>query len=370
MKRKKNKKRLKIFILFVIASVLFYLAYSLYVQKLNDSYESNIDAIDYRQEMRQWVITISETAKAVDNNFIIIPQNCAPLFTDSGQADGAVQHDFIDAIDGVGQEGLSFGDGSYNSTTDKTRHELLGSLLRLGVYSNLSVLVTDYCDSQANIKTSKNYCTEHGFISFQAQSISLTDTQADSISHRNTDNIHTLDDAQNFLFLLNPETYADKADYLAALSATNYDVLIIDAFFDGDEMLTQEDVMQLKTKAVGGKRLIVSYLSIGEAEDYRYYWDSDWKNNPPAFLLDENPFWKGNYPVKYWDSTWQDIVALGENSYLNKIIKRGFDGVYLDIVDGYEAFEDEESLLITNKDILTQFFNSSFYRKKESYYSK
>jgi len=80
-------------------------------------------------------------------------------------------------------------------------------------------------------------------------------------------------------------------------------------------------------------------MSIGEAEDYRYYWQSGWKVGNPSFLDKENPNWKGNYKVRYWDKDWQNIIYGNDNSYLKKILDAGFDGVYLDIIDGFEYFE-------------------------------
>lgn len=76
---------------------------------------------------------------------------------------------------------------------------------------------------------------------------------------------------------------------------------------------------------------IFSYLSIGEAEDYREYWQG-WDSNKPNFLLPENKEWKGNYLVKFWDKDWQKIII----SKAVKIAQMGFNGVYLDIVDGYQ----------------------------------
>ena len=81
-------------------------------------------------------------------------------------------------------------------------------------------------------------------------------------------------------------------------------------------------------------------MSIGEAEDYRYYWDSDWEPGHPSWIEEENPDWPGNYKVKYWNSSWQDIIYGNGDSYLQKILDQGFDGVYLDIIDAYEYFEN------------------------------
>jgi cysteinyl-tRNA synthetase len=80
-------------------------------------------------------------------------------------------------------------------------------------------------------------------------------------------------------------------------------------------------------------------MSIGEAEDYRYYWQSDWEVGNPDWLAEENPDWEGNYKVKYWDSDWQSIFYGNDASYLKKITDAGFNGVYLDIIDAFEYFK-------------------------------
>ena len=81
-------------------------------------------------------------------------------------------------------------------------------------------------------------------------------------------------------------------------------------------------------------------MSIGEAEDYRYYWREDWVAEPPSWLADENPDWPGNYKVRYWDTDWQSIIYGTGDSYLGQILAAGFDGVYLDIIDAFEYFEE------------------------------
>ena len=81
-------------------------------------------------------------------------------------------------------------------------------------------------------------------------------------------------------------------------------------------------------------------MSIGEAEDYRFYWDDSWSTGDPVWLDRENPNWAGNFKVRYWEDEWQEIVLSGANSYLGGILSAGFDGVYLDIIDGFEYFEN------------------------------
>jgi cysteinyl-tRNA synthetase len=154
----------------------------------------------------------------------------------------------------------------------------------------------------------------------------------------NADNIDSLGDARNFLYILDPGGFNSRSDYLNAIADTNYDIIILDAFHD-DEMLTAREVEQLQTKANGGHRLVIAYLSIGEAEDYRYYWQSGWHPGSPAWLAAENPDWEGNYKVRYWEQGWQDLILSGPDAYLNRITAAGFDGVYLDLIDAFEYFE-------------------------------
>jgi len=85
---------------------------------------------------------------------------------------------------------------------------------------------------------------------------------------------------------------------------------------------------------------VLSYMSIGEAEDYRYYWQPTWNTSKPEWLESENPDWPGNFKVKYWYKSWQEIIYGNNGSYLKKIIDAGYDGVYLDIIDAFEYFEN------------------------------
>ena len=107
-----------------------------------------------------------------------------------------------------------------------------------------------------------------------------------------------------------------------------------------DQAFSSSEINLLKEKKNGGNRLVICYMSIGEAEDYRYYWQNSWASDPPEWLKGENPDWPGNYKVKYWDPEWQDFIFGNEQSYLKMILDAGFDGVYLDLIDAFEYFED------------------------------
>ena len=126
------------------------------------------------------------------------------------------------------------------------------------------------------------------------------------------------------------------------LSRIPADVLVIDyAKKEGKIPLTRDDVAQIKAGPDGRSRFVIAYLSVGESEQYRYYWRPEWQSEPPAWLGEENCAWPAAHRVRFWEPGWKDINFAGADSYLKRIIEAGFDGVYLDRVDIYETFEKE-----------------------------
>ena len=126
----------------------------------------------------------------------------------------------------------------------------------------------------------------------------------------------------------------------AELAASPTDMIVIDhGFSDGVHFLHQferADIERLKTRPDGRRRLVISYISIGEAETYRFYWQDNWTAQPPVWLGAENPRWPGNFPVDYWNPDWQRLIIGGPDSYVSRIMAQGFDGLYLDRADVYE----------------------------------
>lgn len=111
---------------------------------------------------------------------------------------------------------------------------------------------------------------------------------------------------------------------------------VIDYSADGSAQsaFTALQIKTLKRK----KQLVIAYLSIGEAEDFRYYF----KKMPPQVLAAKNPEFPDNYKVHYWAEQWQRIFLKNSKhygrSYLDRILDAQFDGVYLDIIDAFDYF--------------------------------
>ena len=305
----------------------------------NSGKSGNESGRNFKQDMRDYVIGISQAAKAVNPNFAIIPQNGIELVTTNGEDDGTPDATYLTAIDGNGQEDLFYGYDSDDKATNAEDTAYLRTLLNISKNAGNTILVTDYTSTASKITDSYSKNAAAGYVSFAATHRSLDNIPAGMPRNVNSDNITSLSQAKNFLYLINPEGYATKAAFINAVTATNYDAVIMDLFLE-NELFTAAEVAQLRTKANGGKRLVICYMSIGEAEDYRYYWQNGWANNKPDWIAAENPDWPGNYKVKYWNEEWQGLIYKNRDSYLSKITNAGFDGVYLDIIDAFEYFEN------------------------------
>jgi cysteinyl-tRNA synthetase len=129
----------------------------------------------------------------------------------------------------------------------------------------------------------------------------------------------------------------DIADVVTA----PHDLLVVDPGVSAGRRFirerTADEVARMKRRPDGTPRLLLAYLSFGEAERYRAYWQPEWydRTRKPAWLGDVNPDWDGNYYVQYWEPGWQALMLGSPESSLDTILRQGFDGVYLDRADAF-----------------------------------
>lgn|GEM_PF-4488016 len=120
--------------------------------------------------------------------------------------------------------------------------------------------------------------------------------------------------AQRSLMAIHSWAYQlQNIDITQIANNSTFELIVMDYSADGsdDGKFTKEDILQIKNS---GKKAIC-YISIGEAEDYRFYWDPNWDSDgngipdqgAPAWLGQENPDWEGNYKVRFWQTDWQEI---------------------------------------------------------------
>ena len=301
-----------------------------------DDEKISVPNFDFRQEMRDFVQEISAYAKSEKSSFFIVPQNGHELLTGNGDADGPPVVTYINAIDAVGREDLFYGYEEDDQPTPAEDRDYMIALCDVAKEFGKPVLTTDYCFTHSKMDDAYAKNASHQYVSFAANHRELDNIPdyPGALQNANSNDIAHVLQAKNFLYLIKPSAFDSKQEFLDAIMQTNYDVVLIDLFFN-DEVLTPADVQSLKTKANGGARLVIAYMSIGEAEDYRYYWSGLDK----TLVYKSNPDWPGNYAVKYWEPSWKSIIYGNSNSYTKKLIDAGFDGAYLDIIEAYEYFE-------------------------------
>ncbi len=157
---------------------------------------------------------------------------------------------------------------------------------------------------------------------------------------------------KSFAYVLQADSkFKPKSKAIETLRDCGRDWIILDAAYDGEDRWASADLAKIRSGKPGRKT--VAYVSIGEAEDYRAYWQRSWDRdedgNPdkgaPAWLNIENPDWEGNYKVKYWLKGCQEIML----PEIERVMKQGFDGVYLDIVDAFEFYEVDGDDYLDNR---------------------
>ena len=279
------------------------------------------------EKMQDFVVSISNYARSFDSDFIIIPQNGIELAFKNTDPNEGEHPLYMAAVNGFGVEELFY---NSNYSPDNERLEILRQLK-----ASKKIMVSEYVIDSTNIADALNRNYSEGFICFPRTSSNYHYLQIpDSVPHSNTANITNLSDAQNYLYLISTDNYSSKQEMIHAISATNFDVVLVDLFFNETEF-TVSEVNQLKTKANGGKRLVISYISIGSAEKYRYYWKKDWGLHHPLWLKKKYDGYTDEFWVNFWEKEWQTIIYGNDNSYRKKIITAGFDGADLENVEAY-----------------------------------
>ena len=99
-------------------------------------------------------------------------------------------------------------------------------------------------------------------------------------------------------------------------------------------VLESQSYSRLRPLTDLGKPLL-GYLSLGEVEAYRPYFE---EVKAEKILLQENANWKGSYFVDLRDPRWTRRVV---EQLIPGILRRGFDGLFLDTLDNAAYLERE-----------------------------
>ncbi len=137
-----------------------------------------------------------------------------------------------------------------------------------------------------------------------------------------------------WLYLL--DTDLDE-DVLAEIVASAHDLVVLDFIPSqaGSSDYPMAGAIERLHRA-GQPKIVLAYLDIGQAEDFRAYWRAGWGPGDPEWILSEDPEgWPGDFPAAYWHEEWR-ALWLTEEGLIQQVVASGFDGMYLDWVEGYD----------------------------------
>jgi cysteinyl-tRNA synthetase, unknown class len=177
----------------------------------------------------------------------------------------------------------------------------------------------------------------------------------------------SLDDVRFWAYQING---LDSDGAVDALVASRYDLLVLEPTrtdrssteFDAAVMVKR---LHASPASIGERtKLVVAYIDIGEAEDWRYYWTEDWvaptdtERGTPDFMIHPDPDgWAGNFPVAFWDQRWKDIMIYNDDSMLQQALDDGFDGIYMDWVEAYSDTAIIEAAELAGVDPIAEMVN-------------
>jgi cysteinyl-tRNA synthetase, unknown class len=145
-----------------------------------------------------------------------------------------------------------------------------------------------------------------------------------------------LTDVEHWLYLIDVNLEMETVEKIAI---SDHDMVVLD-FISSEANNTAYPMAQVVESLHNAShpKLVLAYIDIGQAEDFRTYWQSGWEIGNPDWIVGGDPDgWEGNYPVAYWYDEWREIW-MGKGGTLDAILEAGFDGIYLDWV---EAYSDE-----------------------------
>ncbi len=301
---------------------------------------------DPREAMRQFVQDISRFARRYDKNFLLVAQNPLGLIVKADVEDLNAVHParaFIQAIDGILQEGVWYGIPEIGEPTTKARREK--ALERLDTAHRtaaLPIMILDYVKDNRQLNEVFREATKRGFMAYPSRAKGLAMNDLPRVPRRpyreTALSVLSLTDARNFVMIRDSSRFGRQDEFALAMHGTNHDAVVVDVFH-GSTPLTKQAVETLKYKKNGARRLVLAHLNLGAAESYRYYWNPDWKEGSPAWIREPIPGNPDAYRVDYWSPEWQSIMSGNTDSYVYGILDLGFDGVVLDGLDAYHHFE-------------------------------
>lgn len=312
----------------------------------------NATLIDYREEMRNFVQSISEYGRLTKPNFVVVANNGLDLLIKRNIYNDKITpkaRSYMRSIDGIMQEGMFFSQARNGQPfgSPQVRH-IQTKMLRLADYakkSGLKVLTLDFGNGNKAIDIVRKLANARGFLSLMSDVPSHSIRKLPSHPRRppqeNSSNIISFGMIKNYAVIRNSASFGLQSEFALKMHDTNYDALLVEVLH-GSTPLSRQAVETLKYKKIGSRRMVLAYMNVGRAASYQYYWRNNWTTGYPSWIDEPLNSEPDHYRVMFWDKGWQNIITGNQNSYLYGIIAQGFDGVVIDGTDSYKYYEGND----------------------------
>lgn len=135
----------------------------------------------------------------------------------------------------------------------------------------------------------------------------------------NTSSIYSLNKVNNFLIIKDYTSFNTKARFLLSAKNLQYDLLIIEPYYNKGHYFTPSDIEFMKYKKGNklNKRFVYAYINMSYIHTQSKFYNE-------KFISNEGT-------IKYWSEEWkQTLFGDGEGSIMDYIIKTGYDGIFID----------------------------------------
>lgn len=303
------------------------------------------ELIDYREEMRVFIQRISSYARQQQRNFLVVARDASELIIKRNLQDENIispARTFTRSIDAVMYDGVFRGHRAIDQApSPELQSQIFGNIDR-AKRAGLPVLVLDFATQPPVIDQVYRSAAQRGLIAAVAHRPTADLTEIPPHPRRpndeNSNNVLAMKDVSNFVYLSDPAAFGRQDQFALEIHDTNFDLVIVDPF-SGRDPLTKQAVETLKYKKLGARRLVFARVDIGSAASYRYYWQPGWAEGSPGFISRPYPNDPDRYFVEYWQPGWQQMIYGDTQSFLYGLIAQGYDGVVLEGLRNFLAFE-------------------------------
>lgn len=303
------------------------------------------DLIDYREEMRTLIQRISNYARAQKRNFQIVVRDAEELIIKRDLQDENIispARTFTRTIDAVLYDGVFMGHMAVDQAPPPEVQQAELASIERAKNAGLPVFIIDYATKPAEIDRIYRTANQAGII---AAVVPRPTSDLGSIpdyprrpNNENSNNVLGLNDVKNFVYLSDPAAFGRQDQFALKMHDTNFDLIIVEPF-SGREPLSKQAVETLKYKKLGARRLVFARMDIASAASYRYYWQPGWAEGFPGFIGAPFPRDPDRHFVEYWNPGWHDVIFGNPSSFLYGLIVQGYDGVILEGMRNFLAFE-------------------------------